>query len=73
MAYSTGVIPSAVVCLQARGIKFYDVPTSLIGELLTLHLEPYNPKDDNCIAQGCAHFPECLAILQVKQHIAHLF
>ena len=37
---------------QARGIKFYSVPTESIrvGDLLDCRLEPTNPKDSNCIA-----------------------
>ena len=37
---------------QARGIKFYDLPTSLVnvGTPLSFLLEPSNPWDANCIA-----------------------
>ena len=37
---------------QARGIKFYDVPTYEIGvgDQFVCQLEPWNPKDADCIA-----------------------
>ncbi len=36
---------------QARGIKFYDVPTSAVflGQSFHCQLEPTNPYDCNCI------------------------
>ena len=35
---------------QARGVKFYDVPSPYVGLHFSCRLEPYNPWDSNCIA-----------------------
>lgn len=42
----------ASISSQARGIKFYDIPTNSIhvGTSLLFLLEPSNPWDANCIA-----------------------
>ena len=36
---------------QAKGIMFYDGPTTRVrvGDSVSLHLEPYNPHDSNCV------------------------
>ena len=53
MAVSTSqVLALASFCLQARGIKFYSVPTRSIrlGDSLHFHLEPTNFWDNNCVS-----------------------
>ena len=35
---------------EARGIKFYDVLTSYVGQPLHLELEPHNQYDSDCVA-----------------------
>ena len=50
-------VPLASFTCQARGIKFYGVPTSLVvvGASLDVQLEPSNPFDANCVSLFLPH------------------
>ena len=58
---------------QARGIKFYSVPTEdiRVGALLDCRLEPTNPKDGNCIALWLSSPPLMFGHL-VREAACHL-